>query len=115
MLVNRTMAEKFWPGEDAIGKRFGQGTDRSAWWEVVGIVGDIRSFGLARRSPYEFYQSLAQGERPSQTIVIRAATDDPASLIPTAKEIVRSLDPALPVTRSRRWRRWSPRRSGSSA
>jgi len=99
VLINRAMAEKFWPGESAIGKRFGQGADRSQWWEIVGVIGDIRSFGLARQSPYEFYRALDQGAQRSQTVVIRAASDDPASVIPAAKEIVRSLDPLLPVTR----------------
>ena len=99
VLISKAMAEKFWPGENAIGRRFGQNTDRSQWWEVVGIVGDIKSFGLARPSPYEFYRSLDQATFNAQTVVMRATTDDPASLIPPAKEIVRSLDPALPVTR----------------
>ncbi|HSC28984.1 MAG TPA: ABC transporter permease [Vicinamibacterales bacterium] len=98
VLVNRTMAEKFWPGQDPIGKRFGQGSDRSRWYEVVGIVGDIRSFGLAAATPYEFYRSIDQQPARSQTVVLRAAAGDPSSLIPIAREIVRSLDPALPVT-----------------
>jgi putative ABC transport system permease protein len=98
VLVNRAMAEKFWPGQDPIGRRFGQGTDRSQWWEVVGVVGDVRSFGLAGRTPYEFYQPLERAGRSAQTVVLRAATDDPASLVPTARAIVRALDPALPVT-----------------
>ena len=68
------------------------------WFEVVGVVGDIRSFGLARDSPYEFYRTIEQQNAPSQTAVIRATTDDPSSLIPTARQIVSSLDPALPVT-----------------
>jgi putative ABC transport system permease protein len=93
------MAEKFWPGQDPIGKRFGQGPDRSQWFQVVGVVGDVRSIGLASRAPYEFYLSLEQNVMPSQTVVLRAAIDDPSSLVPTAKEIVRSLDPSLPVTR----------------
>ena len=92
------MAARFWPGEEAIGRRFGQGTDRARWWEVVGIVGDIRSLGLAQQTPYEFYRTIEQAPANSQTVVIRAALDDPSSLIPTAKEIVRSLDPSLPVT-----------------
>jgi putative ABC transport system permease protein len=99
VLISKAMAEKFWPGDNPIGRRFGQGTDRSQWWEVVGVVGDIKSFGLARPSPYEFYRSLEQATFNAQTVVMRATTDDPASLIPAAKEIVRSLDPALPVTR----------------
>ncbi|HET9264588.1 MAG TPA: ABC transporter permease [Vicinamibacterales bacterium] len=99
VLVNRAMAEKFWPGQDAIGKRFGQGNDRSQWYEVVGIVGDIRSFGLARPTPFEFYRTLDQHvARSSQTVVMRAVTDNPSALIPTARQIVRSIDPAIPVT-----------------
>jgi predicted permease len=98
VLINQAMADKFWPGEEPIGKRFGQGTDRSQWWEVVGVVGDIRSFGLNRPTPYEFYRSIEQQVSNSQTVVIRASTDTPSALVPTAKEIVRSIDPALPVT-----------------
>ena len=98
VVINRAMAEKFWPGQEQLGKRFGQGTDRSRWFEVVGVVGDIRSLGLARNTPFEFYRSIEQQSAASQTVVIRAATDDPASLIPTARQIVKSLDPALPVT-----------------
>jgi putative ABC transport system permease protein len=98
VLINKTMGEKFWPGEDPIGKRFGQGNDKSQWWEVVGVVGDIRSFGLAAKAPYEFYRSIDQSPANSQTVVIRATTDDPSTLIPTARQIVRSLDPGLPVT-----------------
>ena len=98
VLISRAMAQKFWPGEDPIGRKFGQGTDRTQWWEVVGVVGDIKSYGLARQAPYEFYRTIEQASFAAQTVVMRAATDDPASLIPAAKEIVRSLDPALPVT-----------------
>jgi predicted permease len=99
VLINRAMAKKFWPGQDAIGKRFGQGSDRSQWWEVVGIVGDIRSYGLASPTPYEFYRSLDQHvARSSQTVVLRALPDDPSALVPTARQIVRSIDPTVPIT-----------------
>ena len=98
VLINQAMADKFWPGEDPIGKRFGQGTDRAAWWQVVGVVGDIRSFGLSRPTPFEFYRSIEQQVSNSQTVVLRASIDDPSALVPTAREIVRSIDPSLPVT-----------------
>src|SRR5260221_5089093 len=38
VMINQSMARKFWPGKDSIGKRFGQGTDTSKWDEVVGVL-----------------------------------------------------------------------------
>jgi hypothetical protein len=50
-MINESMARKFWPGANPIGKRFGQGNDRSKWFEVVGVLSDVRSFGLSRSAP----------------------------------------------------------------
>ncbi|MCH7476269.1 MAG: ABC transporter permease [Gemmatimonadetes bacterium] len=47
IVINRTMAERFWPDEDPIGKRIGQGTpENPRWSEVVGVVGDVKHHGL---------------------------------------------------------------------
>ena len=75
-----------------------RGQTRASGGRSSGSSGDIRSFGLAGRTPYEFYRNIEQQPADSQTVVIRATTDDPSSLIPTARQIVRSLDSALPVT-----------------
>ena len=98
VLVNQAMADKFWPGEDPIGKRFGQGTDRSRYFIVVGVIGSVRSFGLAARTPYEFYRTIDQSPFASMTVVMRSSGADPSALIPSARSIVSSLDPNLPVT-----------------
>jgi predicted permease len=98
VLVNQAMADKFWPNADPIGKRFGQGTDASKYYTVVGVIGNIRSFGLAAKTPFEFYRSTDQVTPNSMTVVIRTSGVDPASLIPSARSIVSSLDPNLPVT-----------------
>ena len=98
VMVNQSMADKFWPGEDPIGKRFGQGTDAARYFTVVGVIGSTRSFGLAARTPYEFYRRIDQAPFASMTIVMRSAGTDPAALIPSARSIVSSLDPNLPVT-----------------
>jgi putative ABC transport system permease protein len=98
VLINQTMAEKFWPGQDPLGKRFGQGSDRSTWYEVVGVIGNIRSMGLARNSPYEFYRTLDQSSFANMAIVIRTSVDDPTTIMPAVRQIVRSLDPSLPIT-----------------
>ena len=98
VLVNEAMAGKFWPGEDPIGKRFGQGTDVSKYYQVVGVIGNVRSFGLAVPTRYEFYRTTDEAAYPSMTVVIRSAGIEPGSLIPTARSIVAGIDPQLPVS-----------------
>ena len=98
VLINQAMADKFWPNEDPIGKRFGQGTDVKRYYIVVGVIGTIRSYGLAVKSPYEFYRTTDQVSYRSMTVVLRSSGVDPASLIPTARGILAGMDPNLPVT-----------------
>ena len=98
VLINQAMADKFWPGQDPIGHRFGQGSDESKFYEVVGVVGNVRSYGLERSTPYEFFRTVDQAAAPFMTVVIRSAGVQPELLIPTARAIVASLDPQLPVT-----------------
>jgi putative ABC transport system permease protein len=97
VLINHAMAEKFWPGQDPIGKRFGQGKDTATWYEVVGVLSDVRSFGLASSSPYEFYRSVEESLVRAMTVVIRTRGDDPIAIVPTARQIVASIDPMLPL------------------
>jgi predicted permease len=98
VLINQAMADKFWPGQDPIGKRFGQGSDRANWYEVVGVIGSIRSLGLTRNSPYEFYRTIDQSSFGSMTVVIRTRGGDPIAAVPAARQIVASIDPSLPIT-----------------
>ena len=98
ILINQATAEKFWPGEDPIGKRFVRGNDQKTFFTVVGVIGNIRSFGLAARTPYEFYRSTDQVPFRAMTVVLRSNGVNPSSLIPSARAIVASLDPNLPVT-----------------
>ncbi len=65
-IVNETLARTMWPGENPIGKRFScceigpKGPMDPVWHEVVGVVADVRAWGLARRVPPEFYIPIAQ-------------------------------------------------------
>jgi putative ABC transport system permease protein len=98
VLINQAMADKFWPKQDPIGKRFGQGTDRTAWYDVVGVIGNVRSLGLAANSPYEFYRTLDQSSFNTMTVVIRTQSEDPSRVMPAARQVLTSLDPLLPIT-----------------
>jgi putative ABC transport system permease protein len=66
VLVNETLAHTMWPGQDPIGKRFAcceagpKGRMDPVWHEVVGVVGDVRAWGLDQRVLPEFYLPIAQ-------------------------------------------------------
>jgi putative ABC transport system permease protein len=99
VMINQEMADKFWPGKDPIGKRFGQGDNVTQWFEVVGVIGNIRSLGLARTAPYEFYRSLEQSSfRNAMTVTVRTGSSDPVAIIPTVRQILKSIDPMIPIT-----------------
>jgi predicted lysophospholipase L1 biosynthesis ABC-type transport system permease subunit len=96
------MARRFWPGEDPLGKtvtyeREGSNVPR----RIVGVVGDVRHFGLDREPQPEFY--TPQPQPPSfhgMTVVLRAATA-PAPLLAALRREVAALDPLVPVYRAR--------------
>jgi putative ABC transport system permease protein len=93
-LINESMARRYWPNEDPIGKRF-KGQDKRGrnddWLTVIGVVGDMRSHGLERQpTPYVFEWSRQSGEIPLDLVV--RTTVDPARFAPTLRSAVRSLD-----------------------
>jgi putative ABC transport system permease protein len=97
VVVTQSMAAKFWPGKSAVGRRIASGSSND-WWEVIGVINDVRSFGLAATTPYEMYRTVEQQPSGSMTVVARTVADDPAQTIQAARQIVGSIDPALPVT-----------------
>ena len=99
VLINQAMAEKFWPDQDPIGRRFGQDADRAQWYEVVGVVGSVRTVSLTSNARYEFYRTLNQSSFNAMTGVIRTVNADPSSVMPTVRQMVAEIDPTLPVSR----------------
>lgn len=104
-VINETMAARYWPGQDALGRRFHLGGGNQPWVEVVGITRDVRRNGVLDGARAEMYMPHAQWVRaknsgPAQygmTLVLRTA-GDPLALVPAVREQVRALDPNLPVS-----------------
>jgi predicted permease len=96
-VINKSMADKFWPGQDPIGKRVAQGTSTN-WIEVIGVVSNVRSYGLISNTPYELYFTIEQNPFNSMTVVMRTAAEEPGAVLSAARQIVASIDPSLPVT-----------------
>ncbi|MEK6408191.1 MAG: ABC transporter permease [Acidobacteriota bacterium] len=100
IIVNEAFAQKFFPGEDPIGKHIKPGisTDETkpVWREIVGVVGSVKHLSLGVPPDPEYYAPHAQLPFDSMTIV--AKTDgDPRSLIAAVQSEVRTLDRDLPV------------------
>jgi len=93
-LVNRTAAERFWPGEDPIGRRFSHDDDE--WIEVVGVVGDVLHKGLDQDPQAAIYAPFAQVPFPFMTLVLRTQ-GDPEAVTAMASAEIRNVDPNLPV------------------
>jgi putative ABC transport system permease protein len=94
-IVNETMAKRYWPGSSPIGKRVRFNDAGAPWIEVVGVVADIRHWGLDARVNPEIYRPVRQALTPVMTFV--AATDgDGAQLAAAAREEIRAVDPNLP-------------------
>ena len=90
VIVNRTLAERFWPGQDAVGKRV-----RMSWKSspsmIIGVVGDVRYTGLDADAGNEFY--LPEGLYPQSAITLLVRTDrDPLPLYPDMRRRIADID-----------------------
>ena len=94
IIVNESMAKKFFPGEDALGRRLRFGD--SPWFTIVGIVGDARIRGAREAVRIETFIPYWQFPEPGMNILLKAA-GDPALLAGPLKQAVASLDPTIPV------------------
>ena len=96
VMVNRTLAERYFPGESPLGRQVwvGGGVGQAT---VVGMVGDVRHRGLAARPRPELYVPYRQYPHGGMTVVVRGL-GDPAGLTRLLKEAVYGMDPAQPLT-----------------
>ena len=104
VLVNESLARRFYPGESALGRRVkpsGNGGN-NPFLEIVGVVQDVKQAGLDEPAGTELYfhylQAPLLGGAPSTMNLVIATAGDPTSLSPAARRIVASVDRTLPVS-----------------
>ena len=97
-IISETMAARYWPRENPIGKRwtFGGGGPESKWRTIVGVVGDVKWRSLERASDPELYLPFAQLPMNWVFFVVRT-NSNPMSLVPAVRSQVQTLDADLPV------------------
>src|SRR5262249_38285737 len=95
IIINETMARRFWPDQDPLGQRLR--IIASPWMTVVGVVGDVHHTGLSTQPNPEMYMSDLQEPQSSMTVMIRTS-GDPLALAAAVREQVQAIDPDQPVS-----------------
>ena len=98
VLVNASLAKQYFPGENAVGKRFGSSPEQTSETEIIGIVGDTKYASLRDASPPTVYSAFANESQRSATFEVRTAGDAMAA-ITSVREAVKHVDANVPLTR----------------
>lgn len=96
VLVNESFAERYWPGESAVGKLVASGQPDEPTYRVVGVLADVRTQPGRNVFPHVFHP-LSQAAWREMEVLVRTS-GDASALAPGLREVVRSIDPGLPVT-----------------
>ena len=98
-VINEAMANKLFPNQEAIGQHitFDRRNNNLAWFEIVGIVRDVKEYGLNQQTPLQTYEPYLQQTLPAMTMVVRTAAD-PTNLSAAIRNEVRQLDAAQPIS-----------------
>ena len=94
-IINETMAKRFWPKDDALGKRINLCSldPKPCWSTIIGIVGNVHQFGLDGEPTLDVY--FVGGWTPY--LVVRTE-QDPVTVAAAVAEVIHKADPKLPVT-----------------
>jgi predicted permease len=112
IIVNQSLAERYWPGKDPIGKRLHRGPMEATlpWLTVVGEVADVKQVGADAPTINQFYLSASQakadvGSFATPTMlsgnhgsIVMRANQPPDQMADALRSVVRSIDPQLPLT-----------------
>ncbi|HEY1185300.1 MAG: ABC transporter permease [Bryobacteraceae bacterium] len=93
-VINESMARHFWPDQDALGKMFSQGSDTGPWKQVVGVVSDVRQWGLTHRPVPEAYDAF---DGDSRVFLILHTSMPPASVTAQVRRALGQIDSSLPL------------------
>jgi putative ABC transport system permease protein len=97
-VINAVMADRLWPGQDAVGRRFKLGAPESAgdWYTVVGVAGNMRRQGLENEPIAQMFEPLPQNPSRLSTLFVRTSTE-PSALADTVRSAIRQVDKQTPI------------------
>jgi predicted permease len=97
-IINETMARRFWPNENPIGKRVKQGWPewKTPWCEIIGVVADVKLNGVLETTPLHVYFPLAQNGSTSLSFVLRTRAE-PQTLTAPVQAALHAVDNQIPL------------------
>jgi putative ABC transport system permease protein len=99
VIVSETLAKRYWPGEDPVGRRVSYGTNDKGepyWMTLIGVAADVRQKGLHTDPRPEAYVSYTQWPSRYATLVVRSELD-PAGLTAALRREIQAVDPDVPA------------------
>jgi putative ABC transport system permease protein len=96
-IINESMAAKYFPNEDPLGKRINVPNGPETWREIVGIVGDVKHYRLDGEPTVQTYEPFAQSPFDVMTFVVRTTGPAPGGLPASIRTAITAIDPAQPV------------------
>jgi predicted permease len=93
-VINQAMARAFWPNRSPLGQMFSQGSDHGPWKQVIGVVSDVRQWGLAHKPVPEAYQAFTGDGR---LFLVLHTSRQPLSLTPDVRRALAQTDASLPL------------------
>jgi len=103
-IVNESIARTFFSGADPIGKRLKMARadeEQHPWFTIIGVAGDVRSYGLEVKPRPQIYTTVEQNTDNEMALLVRSETMPAASLERAIRAEMKSLDPALPLANFR--------------
>ena len=100
-IINNSLARKYWPNEDPIGKQIRQGYPSEPygpWRTIVGVVGDIKQHGVDQETPQQVFLPIVQQPRTTVFAIARTRGPVPSSSLEAA---IHDLDRTIPVFNDR--------------
>ena len=101
VVVNESFVRAFWgEGASGVGRRIKYRDPEAPWITVVGVTGDVKHYGLERPMRPGLYFPIGQDVRSNMMIAVHTS-GDPASVTPALREVLRQMDPEVPLYRVR--------------
>ncbi|MDA2936770.1 ABC transporter permease [Acidobacteria bacterium AH-259-A15] len=98
VIINETMARRYWPDDDPLGRRFRIATGDEILRTIVGVVGDVKHFGLNNETRPEMYVPHSQDSKYALSMALMVRTTrSPESVVAEVRHELQTLDSQLPI------------------